>query len=53
VANFPGKEELLSKLGKYKTSKGCLYVRKLSDVDLKVLEQLIVGTVAERKRVYG
>jgi len=53
VASFPGQEELLSKLGKHKMGKGCLYVRKLSDVDLKVLEQLVVGSVAERKRRYG
>jgi len=53
VASFPGREELLSKLGKHKRGKGCLYVRKLSDVDLKVLEQLIAGSVAERKRHYG
>ncbi len=53
VANFPGREELFSKLGKHKLGKGCLYVQKLSDVDLKVLEQLIVGAVAERKRHYG
>jgi hypothetical protein len=33
--------------------KGCLYVRKLSDIDLKVLEQLIVGSVAEKKRQYA
>jgi len=53
VANFPGEQELLSKLGKHRMGKGCLYVRRLSDVDLKVLEQLVVGTVAERKRRYG
>ena len=53
VASFPGQEELLSKLGKHKMGKGCLYVRKLSDVDIKVLEQLVVGSVAERKRRYG
>ena len=53
VADFPGQKELLSKLGKHKMGKGCLYVRKLSDVDLKVLEQLIFGSVAERKRHYG
>ena len=45
--------ELLAKLGKHKLGKGCLYIRQLSDVDLKVLEQLIVGAVAERKRRYG
>ena len=53
VANFPGQEELLSKLGKHKMGKGCLYIRKLSDVDLKVLEQLVARSVAERKRRYG
>jgi hypothetical protein len=32
---------LLDKLGKYKTGKGCLYIKKLDDVDLKVLEKMI------------
>lgn len=34
-------EELLDKLGKHKTGKGCLYIKKLEEVDLSVLEQLI------------
>jgi hypothetical protein len=53
TASVIGQEELLAKLGKHKVSKGCLYVHKLRDVDLKVLEQLIVGAVAERKHRYG
>jgi hypothetical protein len=53
MADFPKREELLAKLGKHKTGKGCLYIRKLSEVDLKVLEQLVVATVAERKRRYS
>src|SRR5262245_34469838 len=48
-----GHEELLAKLGKHKRGKGCLYVRKLSDVDLKVLEKLIVGSLVEVKRRYA
>ena len=32
---------LLKKLGKHTTGKGCLYIKQLGDVDLKVLEQLI------------
>ncbi len=45
-ANFalygiPLKEDLLSKLGKHKTGKGCLYIKKLSDVNLEVLEEMI------------
>jgi hypothetical protein len=50
ASSFPGQEELLTKLGRHKTGKGCLYIRKLSDVDLKTLEQLIVESYAERKR---
>lgn len=36
---------LLSKLGKHTTGKGCLYIKQLSDVDLKLLEELIVKGV--------
>ena len=36
-----GNMELLKKLGKHKTSVGCLYINKLSDVDAKVLQELI------------
>lgn len=39
--------QTLSKLGKYKTGVGCVYINNLEDVDLKVLEQLI--TVAANK----
>ena len=53
VADFPGRDELLPKLGKYKLGKGCLYLRRLADVDLAILEQLIVGAVAARKRQHG
>ena len=37
---------LLKKLGKHKTGKGCLYVKRLADVDVKVLEQIIDASVA-------
>jgi uncharacterized protein DUF1801 len=35
---------LLKKLGKYTTSKGCLYIKKLADVDRNVLQQLIANS---------
>ncbi len=38
--------DLLSKLGKVKTSKGCLYIKKLADVDLNVLQEMIRANVA-------
>ena len=53
VASGPRQDELLSKLGKHKMGKACLYIRKLSDVDTKVLERLVSGSVAEVKRRYG
>lgn len=37
----PKQAEFLEKLGKHKTGKGCLYIKRLSDVDGKVLEKLI------------
>jgi hypothetical protein len=41
MSGFDAYDELLSKLGKYKTGKSCLYVNKLEDVDQEVLTQLI------------
>lgn len=38
-------EEDLKKLGKHKTSVSCLYINKLSDIDLKVLENMIKKSV--------
>jgi hypothetical protein len=40
VGGFPEYEALLTKLGKHKTSKACLYINKLADIDLDVLEDI-------------
>ena len=40
-----GQTDLLSKLGKHKAGKGCLYLQKLSDVNLDVLEQIMRNTL--------
>ena len=42
--------ELLAKLGKHTTGKGCLYVKRLADVDLKVLEHLLAEAVVETRK---
>lgn len=42
---FPKYQDLLDKLGKHTTGKSCLYIKRLSDVDLKILEQLITASV--------
>lgn len=44
---------LLSRLGKHKMGKSCLYFKQLSDLDYPVLEALVVNSVAELKRRYG
>lgn len=38
---------LLSKLGKHKMGKSCLYFKRLADLDLAVLEQLVVDSIVE------
>jgi hypothetical protein len=44
---------LLSKLGKHKIGKSCLYFKQLADLDKVVLEKLVVGSIAEARRLYG
>lgn len=53
VASGAEQEQLLAKLGKHKMGKACLYIRRLSDVDTKVLVRLVAGSVAEVRRRYG
>jgi len=53
MADFSGRDRLLARLGKHRMAKACLYIRTLSDVDAKVLEQLVAGSVAERRRCNG
>jgi hypothetical protein len=45
MSGFKRYDEILSKLGKYKTGKSCLYINKLEDIDMNVLEQLISASV--------
>jgi len=45
MAGFSKYDELMQKLGKYKTGKSCLYVKKLEDIDESVLKQLISESV--------
>ncbi len=41
LTNFEGQNELLQQLGKHKTGKVCLYINKLADINLQVLETMI------------
>ena len=46
-------QALLSRLGKHKMGKSCLYFKQLADLDSSVLEQLIAGSIAELRQRYG
>lgn len=49
MGGFDDQAELLAKLGKYSTGKGCLYIKKLADVDPKVLKELVSRSVKKMK----
>lgn len=51
MSGFYEKNPLLDKLGKFKHGKACLYVKKLEDIDLKVLEKLIKGSVKKKAQM--
>ena len=53
TATFPEQEDLLAKLGRHKMGKACLSIRRLGDMDMKILEKLVAGSVAETMRRYG
>jgi Domain of unknown function (DU1801) len=46
---FSGADALLAKVGKHTTGKGCLYIKKLEDIDKKVLETMLVKSVAAKR----
>jgi hypothetical protein len=46
------KEELLSKFGKYKTGKGCIYIQKLEDIDTGILAKMVKNSIEYRKKQY-
>ncbi|MGE3388236.1 MAG: DUF1801 domain-containing protein [Bdellovibrionales bacterium] len=53
VVSGSDQANLLKQLGKHKMAKACLYIRRLRDVDLKILEQLVRNSVEEVKLRYA
>jgi nucleoid DNA-binding protein len=53
MPGFDRYEDLMNKLGKFKTGKSCLYVKKLVDVDEEVLKDLITESYAYMTNKYG
>ena len=52
MPGFSNYDDLLSRLGKHRTGKSCLYVNKLADVDMDVLEQLIRSSLDAMREMY-
>ncbi len=52
MPGFSEYEEILGNLGKYKTGKSCLYVKKLDDIDCDLLRDLITKSVAYMRDKY-
>jgi hypothetical protein len=50
TSGFEGQQSLLARLGRYKTGKVCLYVKRLADIDLETLASLVERSVAEMRR---
>jgi hypothetical protein len=50
MAGFEPYESLLKQLGKHKTGMGCLYINKLSDIDISILEQIARASFEEMKK---
>ena len=46
-------DEVMERLGKHKTGKACLYINKLADIDVAVLEELVGKSVASMRERYG
>lgn len=53
MGGFKNQEALLSKIGKAKSSVGCLYLKKLSDIDLEVLKEMITLSIQTVKIRYA
>jgi len=50
--DLPQRDALLKKLGKHKASKGCIYIKKLDDIDTGVLEKIIAESMKYIKKKY-
>ena len=53
VAGTDEQKALLSRLGRHKMGKSCLYFKRLADLDRSVLEKLVACSVTEVRRRYG
>ena len=52
MPGFSSYQEILKKLGKFKTGSSCLYINKLEDIDLNVLKKLVQVSVQDMQKKY-
>jgi len=52
MQGFAERDGLMAKLGKHSTGSSCLYIKRLSDIDLPTLKKLITLSVASMKKKY-
>jgi hypothetical protein len=52
ASTFDQREALLSQLGKHKSSKACIYIQKLEDVDISILSQIVKKSIEHIKKTY-
>jgi hypothetical protein len=53
AAEGAAQKALLARIGRHRMGKSCLYFKRLADLDRRVLEQLVVGSIAEVTRRHG
>jgi hypothetical protein len=53
MSDSTAQKKLLAKLGKHKVSRACLYVRRLADIDMDVLRELIANSMAEVRQLHS
>lgn len=53
MSGFESRKDLMKRLGKYKTGKSCLYIKRLDDIDTDALRELIADSIAELSKTWG
>ncbi len=53
LAGVERNAEILSRIGKYKNGKSCFYIKKLDDIDRKVLRELMTASLEHIEDIYG
>ena len=50
--HFEKRDELLEKLGKYKTNKGCIYIKNLDSINIGILQKMIINHIKHIRKMY-